>query len=130
MSSTTPLPNLTTSTMIDLVEAQESIRRYIAHVASETDPTYAFKVGHHDILAALGIKLPAEGKGLGMVRVYFGLATEDLNFKMRLFLVPLDSEDRDILPEHDGKLKVYDFNLPCPTTCDVNSPLYYGNLRS
>jgi hypothetical protein len=54
---------------------------------------------------------------------------EDLNYKMRLFLVPVNSDGCDVLPIGTGGLKyVYDFNLPCPATCDVTSPLYYGNL--
>lgn len=129
--STVPTTKLTTSNLVDLDVAQDSIRRYIDQIASQqSDPTYAFKISHQDIHIALGsTPSNANDSAATEFRVYLALETEELSFKMRLFLVPLDADGCDVLHVGPGgKPQVYDFNLPCPTTCDVSSPLYYGNL--
>ncbi|HTF03088.1 MAG TPA: hypothetical protein VK826_03650 [Bacteroidia bacterium] len=128
--ATVPTIKLTTSNLVALDVAQAAISRYITQIASqEADPTYAFKISHSDIQAALGIP-PSNDSSSASFRVYFGLETEELNFKMRLFLVPLNADDCDDLPiGADGKQRVYDFNLPCPNTCDPSSPLYFGRLN-
>ena len=61
------------------------------------------------------------------VRIYFGLdgSTE------KLVLVGVDANDKDIIdPTVDGfKISgTYDFNQPCPSTCDITSPLYNGRM--
>jgi hypothetical protein len=123
-----PNENLTSSNLVPLDVVQESIRRYMTRLAPlEDDPTYAFLINHEDIVQALGLS-PLDYMEYERLRVYFGLADEDQNFKMRLFLVPVNNAGEDVLPVVDGKQYVYDFNLPCPATCDVTSPLYYGNL--
>jgi hypothetical protein len=128
--TTIPISSLSSSNLVPLDTAQECIRRYIDRIASkEVNPTYAFLIVHADIMQALGATEPLPGMDFGRFRVYFGLSSEELNFKMRLFLVPVDDSGHDILPvDGQGHMCVYDFNLPCPNTCDVDSPLYYGKL--
>lgn len=127
--TTTSKPELSTFDLVPLPTAQDSIRRYIDQIASkQANPTYAFLIRHSDIVQALGLS-PFSGMDYGRFRVYFGLSSQELHYKMRLFLTPVNEDGRDVLPvDGEGNLCVYDFNLPCPNTCDVNSPLYYGNL--
>ncbi|MEO5643391.1 MAG: hypothetical protein ABIQ40_14675 [Bacteroidia bacterium] len=122
---------LTTSELVPLATAQDCIGRYVTSQQIVPDPTYAFIVSHNDIMDALGIKKPVPPMDFKQFRVYFGLSPQDLDYKMRLFLVPVDDAGNDVLPlDADGNMCVYDFNAPCPATCDINSPLYYGNLSA
>ena len=67
------------------------------------------------------------------VRAYFTCAENDTPqnvTEVSLILVPVDQEGNDILeinvPSDSGVVvsAVEDFTKPCPSACDVNSPLY------
>ncbi len=62
-----------------------------------------------------------EEKGVDSARVYMGLKEG----KEVLMFVGVDSAGNDMI-DYDGEEKfyIYDFSSPCPTMCDVNSPLY------
>ncbi len=124
------IPGLQTSNLVPLALAQDCIQRYIAEVASkEINPVYAFQIYHDDLLHALGRKPEAGSNDISRVRVYLGISGEDQGSMVRLFLVPVNDEGKDVIPTDDeGNQRVYDFNLPCPATCDVTSPLYYQTV--
>lgn len=54
------------------------------------------------------------------IRAYIGV---DENGENKLMLVGVDADGNDLIDEEAGQY-IYDFTLPCPNTCDVNSPLY------
>ena len=54
------------------------------------------------------------------VRAYCGI---DENGEYKLMLVGVDSSGNDLIDDAAGDY-IYDFTMPCPQTCDVNSPLY------
>lgn len=80
----------------------------------------AFKVSKEDILDLVN------EKNFCGIRIYLGKDTPDASGDMRLVLVAVNAEDDDIIV---GKSPgVYDFSMPCPSTCDLTSPLYTGIL--
>ncbi|MEP6677392.1 MAG: hypothetical protein ABJA78_19685 [Ferruginibacter sp.] len=66
------------------------------------------------------------------VRAY--LALEDVTdpSTLKLAMVPVDDDGKDILfcaSEIAGKQSaIYDFTSPCPQSCDVDSPLFTGDI--
>lgn len=54
------------------------------------------------------------------VRAYIGI---DDNGENKLMLVGVDADGNDLIDETKGQY-IYDFTKPCPTTCNVTSPLY------
>ena len=80
----------------------------------------AFKVSKDDIMALLN------EKGFCGIRIYIGKDTATASGDMRLVLVAVNEAGDDmIVGENPG---VYDFSMPCPSTCDLTSPLYTGIL--
>jgi hypothetical protein len=66
--------------------------------------------------------------GATSFRVYFGL---DSTGAEKLILVGVDSNGNDIInPVVNGHQEsgTYDFNMPCPPTCDPGSPLMTGTM--
>lgn len=85
----------------------------------------AFKMDAQEILDILA-EIGSTGTG---IRLYFGLE----NGVEKLVLVGIDNNGNDIInPTVKGQQisGTYDFNQPCPPTCDVNSPLYTGDMPS
>lgn len=72
--------------------------------------------------------------GSRYVRVYFGWdVNQEEGRHERLIMVPANDEGNDMLPNKhsvthhqltEANSNVFDFTLPCPPTCDVNSPLF------
>lgn len=117
--------SLVSSHLVLLDEAKLDVGRYVNQEKTQAAPTYAFLIVHADIMEALGLP-PDVPCTYSQFRVYFGLMDAAHNYKMRLFVVPVDDDGADVFPvDSDGNECVYDFNLPCPATCDVDSPLYY-----
>lgn len=59
------------------------------------------------------------------IRIYFGSD----NGTEKLVLVGVDAQGNDIINPMGGKISgTYDFNQPCPSTCDTASPLYTGRM--
>lgn len=54
------------------------------------------------------------------VRAYIGVDENGVN---KLMLVGVDSKGNDLIDD-DKKQYIYDFTKPCPSTCDIVSPLY------
>lgn len=54
------------------------------------------------------------------VRAYIGI---DDNGENKLMLVGVDANGNDLIDDAKGQY-IYDFTKPCPTTCNITSPLY------
>lgn len=68
--------------------------------------------------------------GISKVRIYFGYVNSnpgpnpELPVPMKAMLVGVDKDGKDILFGVESPVSgVYDFALPCPSTCDLTSPL-------
>jgi hypothetical protein len=58
--------------------------------------------------------------GITNVRAYIGIDDTGMH---KLMLVGVDANGKDMINDATGQY-IYDFTMPCPTTCDENSPLY------
>lgn len=60
------------------------------------------------------------------VRVYFGINTDlPAGENEKMIMVPVDANGNDMINVTDGpNSNVFDFTLPCPPTCDVNSAIF------
>lgn len=59
-------------------------------------------------------------EGVANVRAYIGI---DENGTNKLMLVAVNADGNDMINEDLGQF-IYDFTKPCPSICDVDSPLY------
>lgn len=59
-------------------------------------------------------------EGVVNVRSYLGI---DENNEPHLMIVGVDADGNDMIDDSKGWY-IYDFSRPCPSTCDVNSPLF------
>jgi hypothetical protein len=68
------------------------------------------------------------------VRAYFAVKRDEVASEdnVTALIVAVDKEGNDLINTTDGLAEeedgsgIYDFTLPCPTECDVDSPLYIG----
>lgn len=113
---------------ISLTDAQSLIQNYKNFISANNipNPVYAFIIVHADIIHALEVDGEVTAS-FGRFRGYIGVDEPDGN-GWRLLVVPVDINGDDVIPYSNGQAIVYDFNLPCPATCDVNSPLYFNNI--
>lgn len=76
-------------------------------------------------LAEINDVVTSAGSAAVGVRAYYGLEKETAteNFKMKLFLVAVDTNGNDILPTSGV---IVDFARPCPSYCGVTNILNSG----
>lgn len=117
-----PLPHA-----VPLEEARTAIRNYRDSIKNTPLPhLFGFLIIHADIFEALGIDPTGITPTYEKFRVYVG-QTEmaGMGIEWHLYLVPVTPAGIDVIPvDNEGIQFVYDFNSPCPATCDVTSPLY------
>ena len=129
---------------IPLPEAKERVARFRAQLASsvpEENIPRAILIPIADILAIVSKYQTITPKGditvaLKGVRAYFAVNKddEDLPDDITALIVPVDLKGNDIintpagigLGEDEGGSEIYDFTTPCPSECDVDSPLFIG----
>ncbi len=113
---------------VHLLTAQRNIQRYVDACDSlfrkvpgaDTVPIRSYQIHASDMLNILGIS-DSIAYTYPHGRVYLGL---DANYHFKLYMTPVNKNDKDtILGPKTGKY-VFDLNAPCPSTCDVTSPLY------
>lgn len=67
-------------------------------------------------------------EGASDVRGYLGLKKlEDGTFEPHMLVVGVDDKGIDMInynPKAEKNYFIYDFSLPCPSTCDTSSPLF------
>jgi len=132
------LPNDSTLSRYSLEKAKDCIAYYKLRAAkkkiADTDLIKGYLLRTYDLFAALGID-GADRIEHVHVRVYLGMepgtdGRTDTDNVYKLFLVPVDIDGKDIIPVGpivpggDDVQFVYDFNTPCPNTCDKTSPLF------
>lgn len=128
----------TTLDLVPLTEAQLCIEAYKQTLYQKgilhENILKGYLLKTRDLFEALGInKSEAIELSHPFVRIYIGMEPEQNpdTENYRLFLVPVTTEGKDDIPvgyinEGDPYEReyVYDFNTPCPKTCDQDSPLY------
>lgn len=115
------MPNSTINHHLDLQDAVDWTKKW-----RQDNPTSlkAFLVAFSEVTDIM-----AETNAASF-RVYFGL---DDTGAEKLILVGVDGSGNDIInPVVDGHQisGTYDFNTPCPPTCDPLSPLMTGRMPS
>ncbi len=128
---------------VPLLEAKKRVARFRAQLASsvpENNIPRAILIPIADILAIVDKYQTLTPQGditvaLKGVRAYFAVNEDDKDLPddITALIVPVDLKGNDIIYTPDGLLgngdddpstEIYDFTTPCPTECDVNSPLY------
>jgi hypothetical protein len=137
------LINLETLEKYPLTDARKCIENYVDNGLKNNVPNdkivRAFTVKAQDVIDTLGMSVDQDGNIIckyDFFRAYIGQepAVEKLNLAemFKLFLVPVVEDEkgsRDIIPaDPDGRQYVYDFNTPCPNSCDYRSPLFYAGI--
>jgi hypothetical protein len=113
-----------------LDEARTDIKRYVDAALEKGIPNRnvmrAYLVNATDAMAVLGID-PSTQTAYSHFRAYIGM---DADSAYKLFMVPVNADNVDVIPEgpdryypHQGQY-VFDFNTPCPNSCDLTSPLF------
>lgn len=68
-------------------------------------------------------------QGINNVRIYFGYDTTNPEpdaerpLPMKVMLVGVNDEGKDMVDPSGEVSGIYDFAVPCPSTCDYDSPL-------
>ena len=57
------------------------------------------------------------------IRFYMGINDEN---ELDMIAVGVDANGVDIIDEQSATSHIYNFAMPCPSTCDTKSPLYHG----
>jgi hypothetical protein len=135
---TVPIKNDENPTLdiVPLSEAEACIAAYKQKLHNQNIPhenmLKAYLLRTRDLFEAFGLdKSEVLELSHPFVRIYIGLEKGGIANIYKLFLVPVTLDGIDDIPfgyinEGDTIQQhfVYDFNTPCPKTCDRNSPLY------
>ena len=86
------------------------------HKPEPIDNKKAFRVNVQELQDVIN-NIPGE---VTDIRFYFGL---DDAMTEHMVLVGVDKENKDLYT-YEGQAYTYDFTHPCPSTCDIDSPLF------
>ena len=113
------MSNVLSDYEISLETAQKWVKAYVDSVPPNA--TRAFLVSKKELEIVMG------DDRVKYVRMYFG---KDVNIEpqSKMILVPVDVEGNDMIEVRGDDSNIYDFTLPCPPTCNDESPLSPGNL--
>lgn len=102
---------------IDLSTAQNWVQAYVKSKGLQPC-VRAFLIDASELREILD-----ESKHVKYVRVYFGLDTQLPQNEEKMMLVPVNGMGVDMINEKGPNSNIFDFTLPCPPTCDRESPL-------
>lgn len=126
--------------IVPLIEAEACIAAYKQTLYDKNIPhkniLKAYLLKTRDLFEALGISKSAFTElSHPFVRIYIGLEPGSVANIYKLFLVPVTLDGKDDIPKgyiNEGdpveREYVYDFNTPCPKTCDRESALYKAGI--
>jgi hypothetical protein len=117
-----------------LGEAEAAISHYVTQARDLGIPenmiVRSYTVKSDDVIAVLGVGGDYRSR-YSSFRAYLGLESNVMVTNLyKLFLVPIDVHGNDVIlqgPTEEFPFNaqyVYDFNTPCPNTCNIDSPLY------
>ncbi len=118
-----------------LASAIVNVGNYVDFTANNNLRNYAFTISAEELFLALGVATRPI-TSFNNIRIYLGLDNSTGEFK--LYITPVTGNvnvpglagNDFILPDNEQGSNAYVLELiyPCPNTCDVTSPLYYGNV--
>ncbi|MBL0144402.1 MAG: hypothetical protein IPP48_00110 [Chitinophagaceae bacterium] len=120
----TPSPKDTITEQV-AINITTNWRDYIGKIEPDDKYIRAFNIPMSDIqnLADFS-KCPS-------VRAYLAMETPGDISTLKIILVPVDADNKDVLSipvgqagAEDEQSSIYDFTNPCPKICDVDSPLF------
>jgi hypothetical protein len=123
VSQAVPSPGIPEATGVTYTT---NYRNYISGIDKNPNYIRAFNIPMEDIASLADFtKCPS-------VRAYLGMSDPTDISTLKLVLVPVDATNNDILsiqvPGDAGgditQSSVYDLTSPCPTICDIDSPLF------
>ena len=130
--------NVPTIPLPEAIARVTRFRNQFTELIPETEIPRAVLIPIDDLLAIVSRYESIDKEGnivntLKGVRAYFAVKASDqaLPDDITALIVPVDLAGNDIVlnegvglgaPDFDSE--VYDFTMPCPTECDVDSPLY------
>jgi hypothetical protein len=98
---------------ITLLEAKARAKRWRENTLKGTD----FKASLISQADLTGLMAEI---GETSIRAYNGI---DSAGDYKLMIVAVDENGNDLIDDSKGQY-IYDFTMPCPKICDINSPLY------
>jgi hypothetical protein len=114
-----PGPGIAESTAVNYTA---NYRNYTSSIAPSADFIRAFNIPMDDIVSL------AQFKESISVRAYLGMSVPGDISSLKLVLVPVDKNNKDILnipaPDGTNQSSIYDLTTPCPQICDIDSPLF------
>jgi hypothetical protein len=114
-----PTPGIPESTAIDFTT---NYRNYASGIAPSPDYIRAFNIPMVDITSLSQFETGTS------VRAYLALSVPGDISSLKLVLVPVDKNNKDILsilaPDGTTQSAIYDLTTPCPQLCDIDSPLF------
>ncbi len=129
--------NIPTVSVPEAKARVERFRRQLVDQVPESNIPRAILIPIADLLAIIDKYQFIDDNGvtrneLRGVRAYFAVkqGDQDLPDDVTALIVPVDLRGKDIvsdgnsLGEEGDDTDIYDFTTPCPTECDVDSPLF------
>jgi hypothetical protein len=125
-SQVTPSP-LNTLTEKQGIAVTTNWRTYIGKIEPDEKYIRAFNIPMSDIQNL------ADFTNCPNVRAYLAMDDATDISTLKIILVPVDAENNDVLSipiagavGGDTQSSIYDLTSPCPSICDINSPLFGG----
>lgn len=122
-----PFPSPTdTISEADGITYTQNYREYISKIDPSPDYIRAFLIPMSDMINLSDFQY----QDCNNVRAYLGMSVPGDITSLKLVIVPVDANGQDVLkitPPGDGAAEqsaIYDFTSPCPSVCDVDSPLF------
>ncbi len=111
-------------TLAEGIKITTNWRDYISVLDPNPQYIRAFNIPMEDIVElAQFTKCPS-------VRAYLSMATAGDISSLKVILVPVDVNNKDVLsvpgPTGVDESSIFDFTSPCPQVCDIDSPLFEG----
>lgn len=107
------MTNQGSTNTITLQEAQERAARWRAQTIEGAN----FK---GSLISQLDLKGLVSEIGENGIRAYNGINAEGV---YKLMIVAVDVNGNDLIDDKNGDY-IYDFTVPCPEKCDINSPMF------
>jgi hypothetical protein len=101
---------------VSLKDAQTWVKAYDQRIAAGATKSFLVDVDELNDIIAISDQVQ-------YVRFYFGYNGAQREHPEKLLLVPVDANGVDMINTIGDNSQIYDFTMPCPPTCDMDSPI-------